>query len=181
MTKNTAWRPVALSLTVLGAFARLVPHPPNFAPVGSMSLFAGARLPVWQAYLVPMALMAITDPILASFYHVAAFSKFQLFIYASFLISVWLGRRLRGTQGVSRIAALAVVNSIQFFLITNFGSWLWFQSYPHTLSGLASCYVAAIPFFGWTLAGDLFYTGVLFGLYAWLTRTVAPAERVAVA
>ena len=181
MTKNTAWRPVALSLTVLGAFARLVPHPPNFAPVGSMSLFAGARLPVWQAYLVPMALMAITDPILASFYHVAAFSKFQLFIYASFLISVWLGRRLRGTQGVSRIAALAVVNSIQFFLITNFGSWLWFQSYPHTLSGLASCYVAAIPFFGWTLAGDLFYTGVLFGLYAWLTRTLAPQERVAVA
>ena len=181
MTKNTAWRPVALSLTVLGALARLLPHPPNFAPVGGTSLFAGARLPVWQAYLVPLALMAITDPIVASFYGVAAFSRFTLFMYGSFLISVWLGRRLRGTQSVSRIAAVTLLNSIQFFLITNFGSWLWFQAYPRSLSGLASCYVAAIPFFGWTLAGDVFYTAVLFGLYAWLTRTVAPQERIAVA
>jgi|SRR5579863_830420 len=181
MTRNTAWRPAALSLTVLGALARLAPHPPNFAPVGSTGLFAGARLPAWQAYLVPLAMMAITDPILASYYHVAAFSRFQLFIYGSFLISVWLGRWLRASQSVSRIAAFAVLNSIQFFLITNFGSWVWFRTYPRTLSGLADCYIAAIPFFGWTLASDLLYTGVLFGLYAWLTRTVAPQERIAVA
>ena len=38
--------PLALSLTILGAIARFMPHPPNFAPVGGMSLFAGARLPV---------------------------------------------------------------------------------------------------------------------------------------
>ena len=73
------------------------------------------------------------------------------------------------------------MNSIQFYLITNFGSWLWFQAYPHTAAGLASCYVAAIPFFGWTLASDILYTGVLFGLYAWLSRTVASSERVPVA
>ncbi|MBZ5608081.1 MAG: hypothetical protein LAP38_07485 [Acidobacteriia bacterium] len=181
MTKNTAWRPVALSLTVLGSLARLLPHPPNFAPVGAMSLFAGARLPVWQAYLVPLALMAITDPILGAFYGVAAFSKFQIFMYSSFLISVWLGRRLRSTDNWSRIGAFTVLNSVQFFLVTNFGSWLWFQSYPKTASGLASCYVAAIPFFGWTLAGDVVYTAALFGLYAWLGRSVAARERVAVA
>lgn len=178
MTK-TNWRPVALSLTAVGAIVRLLPHPPNFAPVGAMSLFAGARLPVWQAYLVPLALMAITDPILASFYGVPAFSRFQLFIYASFLISVWLGRRLRSTESVSRIAAFTVANSIQFFLITNFGSWLWFQAYPRTAAGLATCYVAAIPFFGWTVAADIVYTAILFGLYAWLTRTVATRERIA--
>jgi hypothetical protein len=180
MTK-TNWRPVALSLTALGAIARLLPHPPNFAPVGAMSLYSGARLSGWQAYLVPIALMAITDPILAAFYGVPALSKFQLFMYASFLISVWLGRRLRGTESVSRIAAFTVANSIQFFLITNFGSWLWFQAYPRTAAGLATCYIAAIPFFGWTLASDLLFTAVLFGLHAWLTRTVATGERVTAA
>src|SRR6266446_10824796 len=113
MTKNSNWRPVALALTTLGAIARLVPHPPNFAPVGSMSLFAGARLPVWQAYLIPLALMAITDPILAAFYHVPAYSKFQIFIYGSFLISVWMGRRLRGTENVPKIGAFALLNSAQ--------------------------------------------------------------------
>jgi hypothetical protein len=175
------WRPAALSLTVLGAVARLLPHPPNFAPVGATSLFAGARLPRWQAYLVPLALMAVTDPILASFYGVQPYTKYSLFVYASFLIAVWLGRRLRSTESISRIAAVTVLNSIQFFLITNFGSWLWFQAYPRTAAGLAGCYMSAIPFFGWTLASDILYTGVLFGLYAWLSRTVASSERLPVA
>jgi len=180
MTKAN-WRPAALSLTVLGAAVRLMPHPPNFAPVGATSLFAGARLPRWQAYLVPLALMAITDPILSTFYGVRPFTRFQIFIYASFLVGVWLGRWLRNTESISRIAAVTVLNSIQFYLITNFGSWLWFQGYPHTAAGLASCYIAAIPFFGWTLASDLLYTGLLFGLYAWLSRTVATGERRPVA
>lgn len=183
MTKPSNWRPAALSLTVLGAIARLLPHPPNFAPVGSMSLFAGARLPVWQAYLVPLALMAITDPILARFYYggVPAYRPFQIFIYASFLISVWMGRRLRGTESIPRIASLAVVNSMQFFLLSNFGVWLWSVGYPRTASGLAACYAAAIPFFGWTLASDLAYAAALFGLHAWLSRTVAAGERVTAA
>lgn len=180
MTKAN-WRPVALSLTVLGAVARLLPHPPNFAPVGATSLFAGARLPRWQAYLIPMALMAATDPILAQFYGVQPYTKYSLFVYASFLISVWLGRRLRNTESISRIGAVTVLNSIQFFLITNFGSWLWFQAYPRTAAGLANCYISAIPFFGWTLASDVLFTAVLFGLYAWLSRTVATGERMPVA
>jgi len=46
------------------------------------------------------------------------------------------------------------------------------------LTGWPICYVAAIPFFGWTIAGDLVYTGVLFGLHAWLSRTVASRKRV---
>jgi hypothetical protein len=179
MNKN--WRPVALSLTVLGAIARLLPHPPNFAPVGATSLFAGARLPGWQAYLVPLVLMAITDPIRATFYGVQWYTKYQLFIYGSFLISVWLGRWLRATESIPRIAAVTVLNSMQFFLLTNFGAWLWFQTYPRTAAGLASCYAAAIPFFGWTLASDLVYTAVLFGLHAWLSRTIAARERVAIA
>jgi len=180
MTKAN-WRPVAVSLTVLGAVARLLPHPPNFAPVGATSLFAGARLPRWQAYLVPLVALAVTDPILSPFYGFQPYSKYLLFSYLSVLISVWLGRRLRNTESVSRIAAVTVVNSIQFFLITNFGSWLWFQAYPRTAAGLASCYISAIPFFGWTLSSDILYTAVLFGLYAWLRRTVATSERVPVA
>ena len=177
MTKKN-WRPAALSLTALGAIARLLPHPPNFAPVGATSLFSGARLPVWQAYLVPMALLAVTDPILSPLYGYQPYTKYLLFSYASFLISVWLGRRIRNTESIARIAAVTVLNSVQFYLVTNFGSWLWFGAYPHTASGLAACYTAAIPFFGWTFAGDLFYTGLLFGLHAWLTRTVAAPERI---
>jgi hypothetical protein len=125
--------------------------------------------------------MAITDPILSTMRGFAPFSKFLIFSYVAFLVSVWLGRRLRNTDSWSRIGAFTIINSIQFFLLTNFGSWLWFQTYPKTVTGLVDCYVAAIPFFGWTLAGDAVYTAVLFGLYAWLGRNVAARERLAVA
>ena len=167
----------ALGLVVLGAVARLLPHPPNFAPVGGMSLFAGARLPGWQAYLVPLLLMAATDPILSLAAGFPAYSSWTLGIYASLLINVWLGRRLlRGSVKPGRLAGTVLLGSIQFFLITNFA---WFQlsgTYPLGWSGVMASYVAALPFFGWTLASDLLYAGAFFGLHAWLER-YAPASR----
>jgi hypothetical protein len=69
-------------------------------------------------------------------------------------------------------------------------------AYSRDLRGLTACYVAALPFirtnappfgfFGNTLVGDLFFSGVLFGLSALARRTVyrpattgVPAEGVA--
>ncbi len=54
--------------------------------------------------------------------------------------------------------------------------WLFSGFYPRTVAGLAACYVAAIPFFQNTVAGDLFYAGLLFGGFALLERAV-PALR----
>jgi hypothetical protein len=164
-------RPLAISLTVLGALARLAPHPPNFAPVGGMSLYAGARLRGWQAFALPLLLMAVTDPLLGGY------SVATPFIYLSFLINVAIGRLVRTTESPWRIAAVVLPCSAQFFLLSNFGTWLG-HFYPHTLAGLAQCYVAAIPFFGRTLASDFLYTAILFGLHAWLSRGFRSAERV---
>lgn len=162
--------PLALLLTVLGALARLLPHPPNFTPVGASGLFAGAELPAWQAYLVPIAVMMATDPILAIYYGVHAFTAFQFFIYGSLLINVWIGRRFRPSRSPVRIGAAAFVCALQFFAITNFAVWLTSTQYPATMPGLVACYAAGIPYFGWTLAGDLVYSAILFGLSAWLGR-----------
>lgn len=176
MTNFMKSRPVALSLAVLGAVARLLPHPPNFAPVGAASIFAGARLPAWQAYLIPLAIMAVTDPILNTMHGLAPFTSSQLFIYASLSITVWMGRQLRATESVWKIGAVVLLASTQFFLISNLPSWI--RWYPHSLAGLASCYAAALPFFEKTLAGDVFFSAVLFGLHAALSRSVATRERV---
>jgi hypothetical protein len=173
MQKNTA-RPLAIGLIVLGALIR-VTQALNFAPVGAISLFAGARLRGWKAYLLPLVLMAITDPILGGY------SFATPFVYVSFLIMVWIGSKLRQTENPLWIGAAALAGSLQFFLITNFAWWLSItQPYPRSFSGLANCYLAGIPFYGRTLASDLFYAGVLFGLHAWLSRTVVPGERVVV-
>jgi len=165
-------KPLAIGLIVLGAVLRVM-QTWNFAPVGAISLFAGARLRGWQAYLVPLVLMAATDPLLHGY------SAATPLVYASFLINVWIGTRLRRSENPLWIGSAAVAGSVQFFLLTNF-AWLAASSmYPHTLAGVMACYAAGVPFFWRTLASDLFYSGVLFGLHAWLSRTVAPAERVA--
>jgi hypothetical protein len=66
------------------------------------------------------------------------------------------------------VAGAAIASSVLFFLVTNFGTWATGELYPQTLAGLAACYVAAIPFFQNTLAGDLFFSAVLFGGFALL-------------
>ena len=164
--------PLALGLTVFGGILRVLPHPWNFTPAGSMSLFAGSKLRGWQAYLVPLLLMLATDPLRVAIWNpgYAAFDGRTPFIYGSLLLCVWIGRRFVKDANASRIALAAVACSVQFFLITNAATWLMSGMYPLTATGLAACYVAAIPFFGSTLASDLLYSGVLFGLYAYTRR-----------
>lgn len=170
MQKNI--KPLAIGLILLGALVRVTQHW-NFAPVGALSLFAGARLRGWQAYLVPLALMALTDPLLGGY------SAATPLVYASFMINVWIGTRLRKSENPLWIGSAALAGSVQFFLLTNF-AWLGASTmYPHTLAGMLACYAAGVPFFWRTLASDLFYSGALFGLHALLSRTVAQAERVA--
>ena len=172
MQDNSA-RPLALSLTILGGAARFAQNL-NFAPVGALSLFAGARLRGWQAYLLPIALMAATDPFRGGY------SFGTPFVYASFLISVWIGSHLRRTENPAWIGLAALIGSVQFFLITNFSAWVAPHSmYGHSLAGLVNCYVAAIPFFRNTLISDVLFAALFFGLHAALSRTVVRSERVA--
>ena len=180
--RKSSFQPLALTLTVLAALVRLVPHPPNFAPVGGVALFGGARLRGWQAYCVPLLTMLLTDPIrsrLEGGY--PAFRWATPVIYGCFLINVLLGRLfLRNSSSPLRIASVAVAGSIQFYLLTNlFEWWHGITLYAHTLSGLIECYVAALPFFGRTLLADVFYSGVLFAAYALLSRRIALQHRSA--
>jgi len=172
---------MALGLTVLGGVARIAQNL-NFAPVGALSLFAGARLRGWRAYLVPIALMAVTDPLVSRMYGYSATAGYSFatpFIYASFLINVWIGSHLRRTENPAWIGGAAVIGSMQFFLLSNFGTWLAPGSmYGHTIGGLVNCFIAAIPFYRNTLISDLGYTAVFFLLHALLSRTLVRSERV---
>jgi hypothetical protein len=57
--------------------------------------------------------------------------------------------------------------------------WATSTLYPHTIVGLAACFVAAVPFFRNQLFGDAFYTFALFGGYAVLIRLVRPSPQAA--
>jgi hypothetical protein len=91
-------------------------------------------------------------------------------VYASFLINVGLGLFLENRRTARWIAAATLAGAVQFFVITNFAVWACGLSYPHTPAGLVACYVAGIPFFWNTLAGDAFYSAALFGGFALAER-----------
>lgn len=165
--------PVAGLLATTAGLLRLAPHPWNFSPTYGMEVFSGARLHSWKAFALPLAIRFATDLLLLPAYGLVTYlSDFWSwpFVYASTVINILLVMTLRRTRSPWRIAAVSMLASEQFFLITNFGTWLGSNFYPHTLPGLIQCYAMGIPFFGGTLLSSLAYCGILFGAHALLTR-----------
>lgn len=151
----------------LAALARLLPHPPNVTPVAAMALFAGCYLPDRRwAYAAPLIAMGLTDLVLG-------FHSTLPYVYAGFLLMVWLGGWLARHYGAGNITLACLSSSVLFFALTNFGVWAAQDLYPHTAGGLVLCYIAALPFFHYTLLGDLFYTALLFGTAAVMLRSRA--------
>lgn len=146
-------------MIVLCVVLRIVPHPPNFAPVGATAVMAGRTLPAWLALVTAFAAMFIADVALARLHGYAIVSTVTPFIYGGFAIQALLGRALRRRRG-GAIGA-AILGATAFFVLSNFGVWAMGTLYPPSAHGLYLCYAAALPFFGATLAGDVLWTAAL--------------------
>jgi hypothetical protein len=152
------------ALIFLAAASRLVPHPMNVAPITALALFGGAYLDKKHAFIVPMAAMLIADYFIGFYDGIA-------WVYAGFLLTGFVGLWLRSHRSVAATAGATVAGSVIFFIVSNFGTWITgLVGYPLNAAGLGACYVAAIPFFRNTLAGDVAYVAALFGLYELATR-----------
>ncbi len=171
-TMDNRMRLLALLVAIFAAAAmRLVPHPPNFSPIAAMALFSGAYLPRRAlAFVAPLAALLLSDLVLG-------FYAGMNFVYFSFALTVLIGWALASRRTPLWVGAAAIASSLLFFVLTNFGMWLFSGFYPRTVEGLAACYVAAIPFFQNTLAGDLFYTALLFGGFALAERLLPPIRQ----
>jgi uncharacterized protein DUF6580 len=161
---------LALAIIALAAALRIAPHPWNFTPVGAMALFSGA--------IIRNRRLAFFFPILALFVGdiFIGFHRLMPVVYASFLVSVAIGFWLRDRRSLGRVTAATLLGAMQFFLVTNFAVWAVGLSYPRNSAGLLACYVAGIPFFWNTLAGDAVFATLLFGGFA-LAERLFPALR----
>jgi hypothetical protein len=135
-----------------------------------MALFSGAVLKDRRlAFFFPLLALFLGDIFVG-------FHKLIPIVYASFLVNVAIGLWLRDRRTLARITLATLLGAIQFFIVTNFAVWQFLSGYPHTGTGLVACYMAGIPFFWNTLAGDAFYVALLFGSYAFAERML-PALR----
>lgn len=160
-----------IAAVFLAAGARLIPHMPNFTPVAAMALFAGAHFSKkWMALLIPFAAMFLSDLVLG-------FHSYMFAVYISFGIAVLVGGIINGkTNPVSLIGA-SLGSSAIFFIITNLAVWFGSPFYAQNIQGMMQCYTMAIPFFGYSILGDLFYNGILFGSFYLLQKNIPALVR----
>ncbi|MGH2575927.1 MAG: DUF6580 family putative transport protein [Ignavibacteria bacterium] len=163
----------AILLILFAALSRLIPHPPNFAPIVAIALFSGVYLDKKYAFIVPIIAMLISDAIIG-------FHSGMIWVYGSFVIIAFLGLWLKsrksaaGSKKFGYIFGTALVSSVIFFIITNFGVWTS-GFYGLDFKGLVECYAMAIPFFKNSVAGDVFYVALMFGIYE-IVKYYAPKE-----
>jgi len=175
---------LAFALLLVAVLSRVLPHPwLNFTAVGGALLVFGARRPLWQA-VFPLAALAAVDYYLTVFayrypFHVDAY----LLTWAWYAVAMVFGRvLLRESQSAPRVVGAALLASTSFFLESNYAVWAGARSfYPHTLAGLATCFVAALPFYRNDVLSTTLVVSLVFGLPA-LAARLAPerAERVRV-
>lgn len=121
--------------------------------------------------------MVISDYL---FFPQAMFHSTTLYVWGSFMISGLIGLWLKKHQRPHLILGGTLIASLQFFLVTNFGVWTT-GMYSRDINGLFESYVLGLPFYRYTLLGDLFYTVSFFGLYRlvlwFFSRNIIPQLR----
>jgi hypothetical protein len=176
-------RVVALAFFVLAIALRFLPHPYNMAPIAALALFAGCYISGRIGLVLAFGAMAASD-LLGHWFEVPSMGFYNrstmLTVYLALGLTAVVGAGLRGRVNLATVPLASLLGTAIFFLSTNFASWLDPQmGYAASWQGLVSCYVAAIPFARNSLIGDLFYSGLLFGLYnaAILPRFSPAAKR----
>lgn len=162
-------------MVFLAAITRILPHQPNFTAVGAMALFGAAHFKQrWMAVVIPFAALYLSDLFLNNVIYAQYFDGFTMqiapFVYLAFALVLGIGFFLRSKVSTKNVAVAALASAVVFFLVTNAAAWWTDPMYTKDLSGLMTSYIAGIPFFSGTLAGNVVYSAVLFGTYAWMQK-----------
>lgn len=175
---------ILVSLILLAAFSRIIPHMPNFSPLGAIGLFGAAYFQKkWQMFLIPIAATWLSDLFINNVIYAQYNPSFVWFYegfywqYGSYLLITIAGIFMLKKVNTPKVITAAFTSTAIFFIVSNFGVWLGSGFYAQNFGGLMNCYVAAIPFLKGTLLGDLVYSGILFGTFA-LAQRQFPALRL---
>lgn len=134
---------------------------PNFKPVAACALLSGFLFSrFWLAIALPILVMFVSDSQIGSYDAMIMFAVYgslalcPLIGWAAAKLVEYRSYRRAGQASVLMFSALAM--SVLFFLLTNFA--VWTQWYDRSWQGLVACFASALPFFKYTLLGNLFFT-----------------------
>ena len=145
---------ITIGVLIVLSASRFIPHPPNFTSLLALSFYIPA---VFGLRYIPVVVLALffTDLIIG-------FHSTMLFTSGS-IILIGLISRYFNKSIIFRISG-AFIGAVIFFLVSNFGVWLG-GSYGYDLSGFLSCYILAIPFFGYSALSTLMFSVIIETIY----------------
>jgi len=174
----------AYLLLLVAVLSRLLPHAGwmNFTAVGGALLYFGARRS-WREMLAPLAVLMAADYYLTVYaYHYSFHWLAYLPTWAWYVAAMALGQiLLRSRTTFVRAGAATLLGPTSFFLLSNYAVWAVGGMYPRTLSGLATCYVAGLPFYRNDVVSTAIVVAVAFGVPVLVRRFSAAREQAALA
>ena len=146
-----------ISLILILALARLIPHPPNFTPIIAVAIMSGYFFKnINLSFLALIVAMLVSD-LFTGFY------ENVIFVYASLLLITFIFYKISNKISFKNLFIYGFAGSLIFFIVSNFGVWalgspgVYDIAYEKNLNGLMQCYILAIPFFGNTFLSTLIF------------------------
>ena len=132
------------------AASRFIPHPPNFTSLLALSFYVPAVLGI---RFLPALIISffITDLIIG-------FHGVTLFTWGSVILIGYMSKFF--TKNITRRFSGALLGAFIFYVVTNFGVWS-LGGYGYSMGGLISCYILALPFFGYTLVSTILFSAII--------------------
>lgn len=156
------------------------PELPNFTAIGAVALFGAYYLNKPKSLIIPLVILWLSDIVLNNVFYSEYFASFSFFgdkwVYLGFLATIVTGWFFLKKLNTKNVVISSFIGALLFFLITNFSVWLTSSLYPKDLNGLMTCYIKGIPFFRNAFLGNVFFSAVLFGSYAFFTNRKASLE-----
>lgn len=181
---------VAGFVILFSMITRLIPHVDNFSPMESAVLFGAAYFArKMYAFILPLMTMYMADfvinnTIARSFFPdvegLVWFSDYMIYNGIAYILIAALGIFwLKKVTGF-RVVTGALIASVIFYGITNFGAWADPKSiYPQDLNGLGLSYLAGLPFFRTSLLATIAFSSVFFIMFEKFSSIFIKAEPIA--
>ena len=158
-----------ISLILILAFARLIPHPPNFTPIIAVAIMSGYFFRnIYMSFSILLISMLIADIFIGFYENI-------IFVYMALLLISFVFYKISNKINFKNLFIYSFFGSLIFFIISNFGVWVLGSpevrdiAYAKNLNGLVECYILAIPFFGNTFLSTLIFAYPAIFVYKSLT------------
>ena len=145
---------IAIGVLIALAASRFIPHPPNFTSLLALSFYIPV---IFGVRFIPVVVLALffTDLIIGL--------HSTMFFTIGSVILIGLISKIFNRSILLRLFG-ALMGAVIFFILSNFGVWAS-GSYGYTLNGFISCYLLAIPFFGYSLISTLIFSVIIETIY----------------